>query len=1023
MYNKKRFISVYLLIFIMVFGINIDRVSAIGGSASGGHSFPNTFTSTGGYSGSNSHSIGVVATGYRVSLQNSKGMVSGTYSIDYWPEIDNYNSDFCIGFKAVLDSSYCVNMNAAVINKWKRFEKKMPKNLFSKSSIITGKYNNTYEEWDFIVKKTSVENNRRVDNYNQYGIWTAKQGGSKGDIYYNNNYAFYAYDELRKIIVKDKHSDSDYKKIAKLLRNSNYKVTSDDKDLVENAAREEIYISIEPVIAMTNENHLGHIGTPTELYKLDLLNDSYYDWAFPYYSYLYPCIYTKSSSGNNILGVKACNDVANGSGRSNYFEKDNCLGIAFIKLSDGFESASCEKEADDLLKKTNYSDMNKFVNDLKTKLGTAWIESDYDWMFNYDKYGFSDSTFKDYVKKSCKLDCNYVLSTNFNGRDISSSEGSYIKTMIKNYNTEQKNSFAFNKWNGGAYDYILNYELYYGKKLSNNSSYDATYKNVGNLCLVNTCTNLLKPESWDQADKIFPFFTDYLELDRSFSDVLDSPRCGNDIPTCPPSNPTTVSCTNDKKSFHLTDSENINGCIKTGRAYTDSSGKNLQSSEETEYTINDKERGYCQEDIEINLPGNPDIVKAGRLLKWGYKVDDGAIYGYMHMTRNCYLPNNTKIITYNWLDKLNPQFSLYYKEAASKDVFEKYDLKTIDGEKLKVDLDSMYIRTGNNEYKWLTKDEISAKKVSFKKSFSETTFKLHWNIVYGDNFKWYSNKDVNKKEDYLDYEHNQDKITTDNYTLIGYGLPTTFLAPTGLKGNYHYNYSADSTDGKGYLELAISNIGTKNNGEGYHFDNYLKFNLTDDIDSKPNNSKKEIYYSCNYSIYNELFGYEDGHTCGDNGESCDTPEGLDVVFRPIELINTDGDIDEQIARAFPGKAGKGRERGRNWADLSNETLESILNNNVYDNEPMYHIELNTSLIQRIRQDNKTVRDAKEDPYTYMGTNDDYGYECFSIKDSDYDFCTSNYLNKLQEDKKLTFNGDWREKSSYYIYYMNNIDKE
>jgi hypothetical protein len=85
---------------------------------------------------------------------------------------------------------------------------------------------------------------------------------------------------------------------------------------------------------------------------------------------------------------------------------------------------------------------------------------------------------------------------------------------------------------------------------------------------------------------------------------------------------------------------------------------------------------------------------------------------------------------------------------------------------------------------------------------------------------------------------------------------------------------------------------------------------------------------------------------------------------------------------------------------------------------MYHIELTPSKIKKIRQSNKTYRDKKYDPYTYMGTFSGEGFSSFDtyefrsydedasvtydlslidLKD-EYIYTTSKYLTDLQDDE-------------------------
>ena len=166
----------------------------------------------------------------------------------------------------------------------------------------------------------------------------------------------------------------------------------------------------------------------------------------------------------------------------------------------------------------------------------------------------------------------------------------------------------------------------------------------------------------------------------------------------------------------------------------------------------------------------------------------------------------------------------------------------------------------------------------------------------------------------------------------------------------------------GYLYVTVSNIGTKSTGsdDNYHFNKFVAYNLTDDALEEKNDATNYLTYSCSFSIYNKLFGFEDGEK-----DNTTKPKGLDVVFRTIKLVDSIDKVDD----VFPGRAGEGRDSRWNWKRLLVDTdeeydpvlFEKLINNKIYDEKPLYHIVLTPSKIQDIRKKNKEV----SSPYTNM----------------------------------------------------------
>ena len=71
--------------------------------------------------------------------------------------------------------------------------------------------------------------------------------------------------------------------------------------------------------------------------------------------------------------------------------------------------------------------------------------------------------------------------------------------------------------------------------------------------------------------------------------------------------------------------------------------------------------------------------------------------------------------------------------------------------------------------------------------------------------------------------------------------------------------------------------------------------------------------------------------------------------------------------------------GSNWQKINKigtngkNNILQVLSSDVYDQEPMYQIELDVSLIQEIREANRNARDDGKDPYTDMTAIPPYTY--------------------------------------------------
>lgn len=469
-------------------------------------------------------------------------------------------------------------------------------------------------------------------------------------------------------------------------------------------------------------------------------------------------------------------------------------------------------------------------------------------------------------------------------------------------------------------------------------------------------------------------------------------------------------------------------CLKNGIAYNslevnnkiETQKNNTQTSYDSEYG-SPSNPGYCWESVTFNFPTSVTNITASNTFRWstnGNTADNNDnLFGTMTVTRKCYLSkaiteSNTSTITSKWAEvsgkfthtkdgnlnykatdwRINPQITIKYEEALPEDVskehtilkpsanldvnLKNFEMHTYDntGEELEdynivsYDNDGNIIDSNDLRYKDQDPRQFTCGQGIACSRLKYVEMTATYNLTYGDAFKWYSNRSKKDATNSMSEIPNNVKEQYEEkdgmlgpYRFIGYGLPTSFITPTNLAGTYDYGYDLSSKSGNGKLFAEVSQIGTKNrNGNGYHFDKMVKFAITDD-DTNTNDGK--IYYSCGFDINNHIFGYED-EPCEEG--TCDTPKGLDVVFRTIDLMNDKS--DDELHRAFPGMSGNGRDMGANWSEIYDiedpnkgaENIFSILDSSIYSKEPMYNITLDVALIKEIRTLNDKV---KGDPYS------------------------------------------------------------
>lgn len=274
-----------------------------------------------------------------------------------------------------------------------------------------------------------------------------------------------------------------------------------------------------------------------------------------------------------------------------------------------------------------------------------------------------------------------------------------------------------------------------------------------------------------------------------------------------------------------------------------------------------------------------------------------------------------------------------------------------------------------------------------------------YELKYTKKFNWYSSKLDGTLYDKSDYDSktSSDSSKKSFYYYIGYSMPTSFKTHSGT-----YNDK---------LVATVSNVGFND-----HFDSLL-------------GGTGSFVYSCGLKIHNEIYDNEcydeNGNLLPNAPAYClpsNDPKGIDVVFREVQLIN--GSTDKHIRYAFPGakanafSSGKPRQKGANWAVLTNQEIYNVLNVNVYNNKPMYEIKLDTRVITNIRDINKKAKNKNKDPYSGMhdmsGNNKTLaggfiGYKCLDGVNGKY--CASSFLSELYNKYGLTGECIWTSNTS------------
>lgn len=908
------------------------------GTISGGYTGVLENSGSGNGGGSISFYTTPIAFGYRVTIIDSNGAKApNTHSFDYWSSWGSENAKHKKGYQYLIDK----NNRGYVGQKTIRYySEKNPKTVSNRGNFTTStdNYPNQNSDKDKLVPDYVDKIGNGIIN-EKIAIPGSNNGG---DTHYNNNYAKFALIAMQKAMEEEK-----YEYFINMFKSCGF--TGSDQEILSTASN--YYLLVEPLSALSRSDitdksfaclygadcPIVYIGTVYDLYKMGFYNGAS-DYLYDYFSYINPIIYNTK----RLAGINGCSSNPNPNAHSNMstnLSSNGCSGAFVVELSD--LAPDCPTQVKNAYKdyrenKINASNYNsKVAAACDNDSGCFYLKVDN--TNGYSAYGIDPSSIK-----SCDMPtCNDVAKQKITSTNL------ILKETIKNLLTKllKENQTLKEPSKDGSVSNMFVYK--YG--LTGNSK----------LCDPNSCSNILsgiqnnktltEEQKRGKVGLLYNLFKNS-GLDVSLLDEANYGPDGMDKKvselTCkgiPPgcTGSSSGDCSTGSLTFSDTTSEE---CIKYGIAYYDKNKSHLQSSKSSTYS-SENANVYCKEEVKFDLPqGISNHIKAGTMLKWGKDADSG-LFGTMTITRTCYNEKGSSRITdidsidTSWAQTqyINTQIQIIYDDPT-----ENYSLTNyIDSPKLNGD-------------------------VYVSGTIKEFVITANYDFYYGNNFKWYSDKgDTFKAVNYNETDKKADNSTPkENYVEIGYGLPTSFTTPEGiLNGTLN-----------GGLTAVISNIGTYT-GSGYHFDKYVTYNIDDD--SKLNNG---IKYSCEFYIENELFGNE----CYDeNGKAYDggpdyckpdtSPEGIDVAFRTIDLM--DSDSADELDRAFPGMSGTGitggnRKMGANWdkvysVDDGATQIFNILSNSIYSKEPLYWIKLNVPLIQSIRNYNKTARKNGYDPYTNM----------------------------------------------------------
>lgn len=934
--NKKLSIFLILCSICLFSFIEIDRVYAVSGDIAGGSLVTGNsdFFNCPGCS-SASLNLQQIAFGYRVSVVDSSGnLYPSSHSYEYWSEKGNSDSE---GENTTTNGYNWITQEynpqksqlKAELKGFQFYSEKRPKTL-GKSSIVYKKLyytENTTTDDPLNLSATkydaySIENNQiKIEkDYCSYPNLIGSTPGGLTDQCRGHNFTRFAQIKMNSLIDKIQAEKATQDDINVFVTYlKNCGITIDASSLYK---VKDYYMLVEPLAAILSYNDsTTYIGTVNDLWAMNFYNDHMSQYVYNYWSYANPVVYTNKDMGP-IIGCTA-DQARNYADRDKVLgEKKGCTGVYVVKLSD-----IVQNKCDDDLKEyiTSYEDGKINSSQFNTKI---------------DSLDITDNKVKDNLKI-------YGNDRGYNTFYGMTKDNATCTPGCEDTYERYPNKYAFLDIVISLFNINKSTEQEYGAVAINKGILE---NNKDNACGVKSCNELLtainnkysnknSDEYHEAIEKLSELFQSKLLLKKEYytgeDALVDSPSC--DTYTIPDDCIAAKegSCDTGNLIFKTTDNKE---CIKAGVAYYDNNTSKgyIQTSKNAKYSQIAGVDIVCSEKVEFDLPSNTS-AKAGTLLKWG-KGENADDFGKMTITQTCYNKDGGNIpsgATYTWDDSVTTEMKLYYKDPSTTG--RNY---SINGD---LSLKSSFV-----------KDEINV-------SGETLTATAVYKFKYSDDLKWYAKKGTSGE-----FKKANELSTTEksSYIEIGYGFPTSFSTRTQTV-----------EDG---LKVIIKDIGTKNSTKA-RFDNYIKI-LSNGGDTKA--TSEGYVYSCDYDIYNQLFGYEDGV------EPDNDPKGIDVVFRTIDLV----DSEDDLSKAFPGRAGDGRNRGRNWNDLSKSFVAQILSSAVYNQEkPQYEIKLNVATIKKIRENNNSM----DDPYTNMSE-----YVCNKTNSPEYGYCASEFLSYLKLGGKL-----------------------
>ena len=980
--------SVFILIFTIAF---IPKVKA---DIWGGSELPPPCPNCGsGESQSSSElNANLITHGYRVSIVDSNGnMVDGTRAVNYW-----YHGSTIIN-RLTYVPAYGISHSV----KYCEYKPKTQiGNCFENNGAVFG----TYTDVD------KMDNLQSTIVANGYGGIRATYGGTTA-----NAYAKYALEVMYPYFEKNKtKTDAEsYSFAYPYLVNAGYTNslcrTGDKVCLFDSAKNQKYYLMVEPTSAIFIGNTV-YVGTSAEISTMGGYDS--WTWRLRYVSYGHPFVYA-NGGGEKVAGI------------------NTTPSLGFADITKENIKSSSHPLAVFILTLENVGD-NKCVSDFEKNKNK--IEN--------------DASYRDKFIKE-----NYLL----NGYDSNGNLGALSTEAIKLYGFPNNATIACSNYDCNQNATKIK-EKYYGTAL-----YESVMQKLKN-AVIGKNYNLLNTEIWTAINPSGPkcgkteacIPTKNINCDTDGTKTL------------------VIADSNEKRCWY----NNEIGYYRQSSYVIPIKAKDEGCTDGVENSCNTyRDTGckiVCRQVVTFDFPGNVVTkVKAGMVFKWGTNTSKSSnLFGKMKVTMSCQVKaGNNDCRTRNrvheecdhatgWQDSkptcavdletrevndLSSCKSTYPKGHEKEDQCAEYNKKTQykctkvhsfdwkiwtedDGylnstatlpdlsnldTKVNINYNLRYSVNGDLT-KTLLSDESqnNGATVTCDKG-SKNNCKLGGNDItnrtqdvigtyklnYTDKFNWYSSKldgTLYDKDNY-DSKTSSDSSKKSYYYYIGYSMPTSFKTHSGT-----YNDK---------LVATVSNVGFND-----HFDSLL-------------GGTGSFVYSCGLKIHNEIYDNEcydeNGNLLPNAPAYClpsNDPKGIDVVFREVQLIN--GSTDKHIRYAFPGakanafSSGKPRQKGANWAVLTNQEIYNVLNVNVYNNKPMYEIKLDTRVITNIRNINKKAKNKNKDPYSGMhdmsGNNKTLaggfiGYKCSDGVNGKY--CASSFLSELYNKYGLTGECIWTSNTS------------